>query len=352
MLTIQKKISNYNFSSRNGSAIKYIVLHYTGNKGDTALDNATYFYNGNRNASAHYFVDDDSIWQSVEDSNSAWAVGDGKGVYGITNRNSLSIEMCCDKNGNITEKTEANVLELVKYKQKQYGISDSNVVRHYDASRKICPNWSADNWKRWTNFKAKLSGEAVENVVVTTPPNTNIDPVYEKAKLYNKTRCLEIQQKLNKVGYSLAEDNIYGQATHKAIGDFQSKNGLEVDFLFGKASFAKLNELIAKKTSNSGDDWIARLQKECNAQGFSNQKVDGIAGVNTLNGCPTLRQGASGNITKLLQEKLVSLGYNTNGVEGIYGSGTVRAVKEYQASKSLSQDGVCGQNTWRKLLGL
>ena len=71
MLPIQKKISNYNYSSRQGNAILYIVLHYTGNKGDTAKNNVDYFYNGNRGASAHYFVDDNEIWQSVEDSNSA-----------------------------------------------------------------------------------------------------------------------------------------------------------------------------------------------------------------------------------------------------------------------------------------
>lgn len=158
MLPIQRKISNYNYSSRNGNSIKYIVLHYTGNKGDTAKNNVDYFYGGDRNASAHYFVDDNSIWQSVEESNSAWAVGDGKGSYGITNQNSISIEMCCNSSGIISEKTEINALELVKYLQSKYGISNSNVVRHYDASRKVCPNWSVNNWSRWTTFKNKLNG--------------------------------------------------------------------------------------------------------------------------------------------------------------------------------------------------
>lgn len=104
--------------------------------------------------------------------------------------------------------------------------------------------------------------------------------------------------------------------------------------------------------TTTGDDWVRRLQQECNAQGFSNQKVDGVAGVNTLNGCPTLRQGARGNITKLLQERLVSLGYSTNGIDGIYGSGTANAVYSYQKNKGLVADKICGQNTWRKLLGL
>lgn len=159
MLPIQKKISSYNYSSRKGNSVKYIVLHYTGNEGDTAKNNVDYFYGGDRNASAHYFVDDNSIWQSVEESNSAWAVGDGKGAYGITNQNSISIEICCDSNGFVSAKTEANALELVKHLMTKYNISSANVVRHYDASRKTCPNWSDNNWSRWWNFKNNLLKE-------------------------------------------------------------------------------------------------------------------------------------------------------------------------------------------------
>ena len=115
------------------------------------------------------------------------------------------------------------------------------------------------------------------------------------------------------------------------------------------------NEEIIKPVQapvSNTDDWVARLQAECNNQGFSNQKVDGIPGANTLKGCPTLKKGASGNITKLLQEKLVTLGYSTNGVDGIFGSGTHTTVREFQKTRGLSIDGIVGQNTWRKLLNL
>ena len=97
--------------------------------------------------------------------------------------------------------------------------------------------------------------------------------------------------------------------------------------------------LTNKETcSNNTDNWIKRLQEECNKQGFSSY--------------PTLKKGARGNITKLLQEKLVSLGYNTNGIDGIFGIGTKKAVMSFQKSNGLVADGIVGQNTWRKLINI
>ena len=101
-----------------------------------------------------------------------------------------------------------------------------------------------------------------------------------------------------------------------------------------------------KVVESAFTNWVKRLQAECNAQGFSNQKVDGIPGPNTLAGCPLIRKGARGNITRLLQERL--------GVaqDGIFGSNTYNAVYNFQRNKGLSADGIVGQNTWRKLLNL
>lgn len=104
------------------------------------------------------------------------------------------------------------------------------------------------------------------------------------------------------------------------------------------------NTAVVDKPVN--DKWISRLQNECNIQGFSNQKVDGIAGPKTLAGCPTLKYGSKGNITKLLQEKLGVV------TDGIFGNATKSEVIKYQKSKVLSADGIVGQNTWRKLLNM
>lgn len=101
----------------------------------------------------------------------------------------------------------------------------------------------------------------------------------------------------------------------------------------------------------SGDAWIRSLQAELNAQGFRDSNgnklvVDGIAGAKTLSACPTLRIGARGNITKLMQQKIGVV------ADGIFGNNTKQAVINYQKSKGLIADGIVGRNTWRKLLGL
>ncbi|UWP58626.1 peptidoglycan-binding protein [Ruminococcus gauvreauii] len=105
----------------------------------------------------------------------------------------------------------------------------------------------------------------------------------------------------------------------------------------------------------SQDNWVLRLQQELVRQGYNPGKVDGIAGPNTLNGCPTVRKGASGGITRLIQEKLSNvykIGIGTSGADGIFGKDTEAAVMEFQKQKGLSIDGIVGKKTWRALLDL
>jgi len=123
----------------------------------------------------------------------------------------------------------------------------------------------------------------------------------------------------------------------------------EAQMFFGSGNVASETSKTAN-TVNTGNSWIRRLQAECNKQGFSKQKVDGWYGENTLNGCPLVKQGARGNITRLLQEKLNKLTYNTNGIDGIYGSTTHNAIFNYQSNHGLSADGICGKDTWRKII--
>lgn len=158
MKEIQQQFINYNRSIRSTSP-KYIVVHDTGDPGAIAQNEHDYFSGGDRSASADFFVDSDNIIQIIDTDNYySWHCGDGHGAYGITNANSTGIEMCLDSNGEPTDETVQNTIDLVKNLMNKYNIGIDNVVRHYDASRKSCPNSFMDNsWARWYDFKERIS---------------------------------------------------------------------------------------------------------------------------------------------------------------------------------------------------
>jgi N-acetylmuramoyl-L-alanine amidase len=106
----------------------------------------------------------------------------------------------------------------------------------------------------------------------------------------------------------------------------------------------------SEPTKPSGyDEWVARLQQELNYQFKRGLTVDGLKGPKTLNACPTVKKGAKGNVTRLIQERLNSVGFSL-GVDGIFGTATYNAVKVFQRNRGLSQDGIVGKNTWNWLL--
>ena len=127
--------------------VKYIVIHYTGNSGDTAKGNANYFATSNtRQAGAHFFVDKSGkIYKSVNMDRIAWSVGgkyslsNGAGKYyeKCTNTNSISIELCDCIKGTNWEQMLA-VRQLVLHIQKKCP-NAKTIIRHWDVNGKACP---------------------------------------------------------------------------------------------------------------------------------------------------------------------------------------------------------------------
>ena len=66
-------------------------------------------------------------------------------------------------------------------------------------------------------------------------------------------------------------------------------------------------------------------------------------------GFPTLRRGSLSNYVLIAQDDLNTLGFCTNGLDGIFGLATYNAVVSYQRSRGLTADGIVGCNTWRSL---
>lgn len=179
-MIIYNKLSNTgNYGAwRSTDRIKWIVMHYTANDGDTAKANANYFVNNVVKASAHYFVDDNSVYRSVPDDYVAWSVGGSKysdcattggGKYHgtITNTNSISVEMCDtvrDGRIDVTNATLNTAADLVRMLMNKYNIDINHVVCHFDVTGKACPNFNGGAWiygerKDFKKFKAMLEGD-------------------------------------------------------------------------------------------------------------------------------------------------------------------------------------------------
>ena len=66
-------------------------------------------------------------------------------------------------------------------------------------------------------------------------------------------------------------------------------------------------------------------------------------------GYPLIKRGSLSNYVLIAQDDLNTLGFRTGGLDGIFGSATQEAVKNYQRKVGLTADGIVGCNTWSSL---
>lgn len=171
-----------NYRAGRTQPVRYIVMHYTANNGDTARNNCDYYHRvGGLQASAHYFVDEHGAMQSVRECDTAWHCGARAYWHPeCRNGNSIGIEMCSRKRADgsyyIKPETVANAATLAKDIMQRYGIDTDHVLRHYDVTGKRCPMPWVDDPAQWTAFKDML-----------TPKNTTTDEEDEDDMVrYNK----------------------------------------------------------------------------------------------------------------------------------------------------------------------
>ena len=154
-----------NYRAGRTQPVRYIVMHYTANNGDTARNNCDYYHRvGGLQASAHYFCDEYGAMQSVREGDTAWHCGARAYWHPeCRNGNSIGIEMCSRKRADgsyyIKPETVANAAALAREIMQRYGIDTEHVVRHYDVTGKRCPMPWVDDPAQWTEFLAMLMPE-------------------------------------------------------------------------------------------------------------------------------------------------------------------------------------------------
>jgi peptidoglycan hydrolase-like protein with peptidoglycan-binding domain len=122
----------------------------------------------------------------------------------------------------------------------------------------------------------------------------------------------QLQQALKDLGYDPgAVDGQFGSRTEAAVRAFQSAKGIDVDGIVGDVTWLNIDEAD-----------------------MSN---------------PTIRRGSTGNPVRRAQKRLTLGGYDTGGVDGIFGASTEAAVRRFQGDRGLTVDGIVGPRTWAEI---
>jgi peptidoglycan hydrolase-like protein with peptidoglycan-binding domain len=122
----------------------------------------------------------------------------------------------------------------------------------------------------------------------------------------------QLQSALKDLGYDVgAVDGKFGAQTERAVKNFQKARGIAADGVVGDITWLNIDEA---DTSN-----------------------------------PTIRKGSHGNPVRRAQKRLTLGGWDTGGVDGIFGAKTETAVKRFQHDHGLTADGVVGPRTWDKI---
>lgn len=208
MVRIKEQLAcRSNYGGRRTNKIEWIVMHYTGNDGDSDESNARYFESPlNPVASAHYFVDDDSITRSVPDEFVAYHCGAQSYKHAhCRNANSIGVELCdARRDGAImaTEKTLQNAAELVYWLCKQYNIPYDHIITHYMVTGKLCPAYwvHGDGLIRFRKQVEEV-GEVVEQAkMIVDGKSVPVERILKNGTNYIKIR--DVAKALNlEVGF-------------------------------------------------------------------------------------------------------------------------------------------------------
>lgn len=293
-----------NCSSRNGARICKITPHHMA--GNLTIEQcAEVFQNSSRQASANYGIGSDGrIGCYVDENDRSWASANYD-----NDRQAITIEVANDEiggNWHVSDKALESLINLCVDICKRYNFKltydetpNGSLTRHNMFVNTTCPGPYLQSKFPYIaeEVNKRLEGQSTSTPTTSTSGDETIK---------------YIQNKLNaRYNASLNVDGIFGPLTKKAM--------------------------------------VKGLQIELNAQCGARLNIDGIFGSLTKSACPNVKQGMRGNITWLIQARLYTLGFNTNGVDGIYGSGTKNAVAKYQSSVNIASDGICGKNTFEKL---
>ncbi len=342
----------------------YLAIHETANPNATALNHVNLYSSGSWQYAVQYVCDwTETVYHCVPDDRKAWAVGGG-------NSRCVNLEICHATNQDDFNKAYDTAVLFAAWYLKKRGWGMDRLISHDDARRMwggtdhTDPiDYFREYGKSWQQFKED----------VNRAMGSAYTPKHENGGKSTAQRSDGLLR-LNALGWSCgAADEIFGNRTRDAVRAFQRSRGIADDGIAGPITMSELDKAESagqsKQTSDAsirevqrwlgctvdnlyGPDTesplIRKLQHELNVQFHKGLVEDGAWGPKTEGACVNVRKGAKGELTKLLQACLICHGFGLV-LDGDFGDATHEAVRGFQRSVGLSDDGIAGRNTWTKL---
>ena len=186
------------------------------------------------------------------------------------------------------------------------------------------------------------------STTVTNPPSSGVTTLKLGSEGPDVKR---LQQRLKNLGYYTGSvDGDFGAGTETAVRDFQAAHGLGVDGKAGKRTQEVLYGNSAKKKTASTVTAKPSSSTTSSSTSSSSSSTTDTSTMYTNGKTDTyLELGDSGSQVKILQNRLIVLGYLSGTADGEFGETTEAAVKAFQSRNGLDNDGVAGPTTLTKL---
>lgn len=205
--------------------IQNIVVHWVGNAGSTAQNNAKYFESlkeGKRNsagdfiyASSHYIIGNDGVLIRC--------VPEGEVAYHASKANnySIGIEVCHpDWNGKFTDSAYKTLIELLAELCSKYRLKPSEaIIRHYDVTGKDCPHYYVKNISEWKKLKSDVENKLTTDVELEKAVNKFVSHgIVSTPEAWKTTTAINLKyvdQLIINIGKVMFKTSTYAEAIEK-----------------------------------------------------------------------------------------------------------------------------------------
>ncbi len=224
--------------------------------------------------------------------------------------------------GSVSALADTATVTATKLMLREKASSDSDALQTLPKGTTLEVVGTSGNWYKVTY--GKYTGYVYKTYVKITKTSSSSSGALEKGSSGSAVR--DLQTKLKTLGfYNATVDGAFGDTTEKAVKAFQKKYGLTQDGVAGTATLKKLDSLYSDAT----------------------KKSDSSSSTSTDDG--KMRIGSTGSAVKQVQTLLKQLGFYSGSIDGNFGSGTYKAVVDFQKKNGLTVDGIVGSATLKKL---